>query len=203
MMRIVLFSLIILFLFSAITVNAIAIQSSTSVHPPQMTQGNTTENTKDFYVVIQSSFPGQSQELSLPLNGTGYIMYPEWTFLFFSDQGNTTYQIYLNGGKVGSGSFIFRAEYSMNVTTDFANVSIILQGSENSTVYNFYDIPILHTTLGKYYTVSNTELPVYTITEYIYFGVRTLVASLFSALGAFFVINRTVVARKKMEVYEK
>jgi len=125
--------------------------SANRLMPPTAMQNQT--NTEDFYVVIQSSFPGQSQELSLPLNSTGYIMYPDWTFLFFSDQGNTTYQIYLNGGKVGSGSFIFRTQFSMNVTTDFANVSIILQGSENSTVYNFYDIPILHTTLGKYYTV--------------------------------------------------
>jgi len=170
--------------------------------PPAMQMQNQT-NTQDFYVVIQSSYPGQSQELSLPLNSTGYIMYPDWTFLFFSDQGNTTYQIYLNGGKVGSGSFIFRTQFSMNVTTDFANVSIILQGSENSTVYNFYDIPILHTTLGKYYSVSNVELPVYTLTQYLYFGVRTLVASLFSALGAFFIIHRTVVLKKKLEVYAK
>ncbi len=177
-------------------------QASGNYPAPASAPQNAT-NTQNFYVVIQSSFPGQSQELSLPLNSTGYIMYPDWTFLFFSDQGNTTYQIYLNGGKVGSGSFVFRTQFSMNVTTDFANVSIILQGSENSTVYNFYNIPILHTTLGKYYTVSNVELPIYTLTQYLYFGVRTLVASLFSALGAFFIIHRTVVLRKKLEVYAK
>ena len=125
--------------------------SADRLMPPPAMQNQT--NTEDFYVVIQSSFPGQSQELSLPLNSTGYIMYPDWTFLFFSDQGNTTYQIYLNGGKVGSGSFIFRTQFSMNVTTDFANVSIILQGSENSTVYNFYAVSYTHLTLPTIYSV--------------------------------------------------
>ena len=165
--------------------------------------GNNATNTQNFYVIIESTFPGQSQELSLPFNSTGYLMYPDWTFYFFSDQGNTTYQIYLNGGKVGSGSFIFRTQFSMNVTTYFANVSIILQGSENSTVYNFYDVPILHTTLGKYFTSSNIEVPIYTLSQYLYFGVRTMIASLFSALGAFFIIHRTVVLKKKLEVYAK
>ena len=60
--------------------------------PASVMQNQT--NTENFYVVIQSSFPGQSQELSLPLNSTGYIMYPDWNFLFFSDEGNTSYQIY-------------------------------------------------------------------------------------------------------------
>lgn len=193
---------VILLYFFIFIVLAIPTNALSHFPEPQIPASNTT-NSQNFYVIITSSYPGQAQELTLPLNSSGYMMYPVWNFYFFSDEGNTSYRVYLNGGMVFQGSFVFKTERTMNVSTNFANVSIILTGQTNATVFNFYNIPILHTTLGKYFSGQTEEPPVYTVTQYLYFGAKVMVSSLFAALGAFFVINKTVVLKKKLEVYIK
>ncbi len=189
------------FIFIALSITIYG-QSENPSAPQFMEQPitNSTTNSQNFYVVVTSHYPGQAQELTLPLNSSGYMMYPDWNFLFFSDEGNTSYQIYLNGGKVSSGSFIFKSEYSMNVTTNFANVSIILVGQTNTTVFNFYNIPILHTTLGNYFSRQTVELPIYTLTQGIEIGVKAVISSALVGLASYSIVSRTYVAKKRMEV---
>ncbi|MEM3265508.1 MAG: hypothetical protein QXH07_06095, partial [Thermoplasmata archaeon] len=160
----------------------------------------TTVNTQNFYVLITSSYPGQSQEMTLPLNSTGYMMYPNWSFYIFSDVGNTSYQIFLNGAKVASGTFIFKVVVPMNVSSNFANVAIILSSPINATVYNFYNVPILHTSLKQYYTPAPVELPVYTISQFTEGLLRALLVTVVAVIGSTFFINGTYIRGKKINV---
>ncbi len=196
-------TILFLFTFIFIALSVTIYGQSENPSAPQFIEQpitNSTTNSQNFYVVITSHYPGQAQELTLPLNSSGYMMYPEWNFLFFSDEGNTSYQIYLNGGRIAQGSFIFKTEYSMNVTTNFANVSIILVGQTNTTVFNFYNIPILHTTLGNYFSKQTVELPIYTLTQGIEIGVKAVIASTLTGLASYSIVSRTYVAKKRMEV---
>ncbi len=164
-----------------------------------------TANNSIYYVSITSSFPGQPQELSVPKNGSGFFMYPLWTFTLFSDAGKgniTTYQIYVNGLELTSGSFNFMTSYSTNMSFNMVNVSIIIQSSAGVQVWNYHDIPILHSTLSSYYKATFIEKPVYTVTQYLEFGAKIALTAVFVLIASYFVVYKSYV-KKKEETVER
>lgn len=169
--------------------------------PSNTTSSHGTNGTY-FYTIISSTFPGQPQSLTLPMNSSGYIMYPDWEFQFFSQAGNTSYQVYLNGGEVSSGFFMFHTAFSVNVTAASENVSIILTSANATEVFNWHNIPILHTTIGKYYSGQKIELPVFTVSQWIELGVREAIAIVLLVIASYFIVYKTYVLKHETEVEE-
>ncbi len=177
-----------------------------NIYTPYNTNNSTNKSTntvvnESFYAVITSTYPGQAQELSLPFNSTGYMMYPDWQFQFFTSAGNTSYTIYLNGGQIAQGYFTFHTTIMYNVSANFANVSIVLASvSGIAQVFNWYNIPILHSSLGSYYKGQTVELPAYTLTQYLELGLKAVLATALAFIGGYSIITRTYVRKKKMEI---
>lgn len=165
--------------------------------------GNTTANSSSFAVIVSSTFPGQLQQLSLPENqSTGYLMYPVWSFRFFSHYAHASYEVFINGVQVGNSSFVFSAAMSTNVSTNTANVSVVLQSGSSVKAFNWVEVPILHTTLLKYYSSQLTEKPVYTVTQYLYFGLREIGSSILVLTAAYLIVYRTYVTKRERETVE-
>ncbi len=163
-----------------------------------------TTNVTIYYVSITSQFPGQPQMLTIPVNGSGFFMYPYWTFRFFSDAGPgniTNYTIYVNGLLMKSGSFSFTTAYSVNMSYNMVNISIILQSNKGTSIWNYHMIPILHTTLSNYYKAIYVEKPIYTVTQYLQWGAEILVAVLLILLASYYTIYKTYVQKRAMEVF--
>ncbi len=178
------------------------IEYNTNIYIPYNTNNTSTaSNTSDFYIVIASTYPGQAQELSLPFNSTGYMMYPNWNFQFFTDAGNTSYTIYFNGGQIAQGYFTFHTAFTYNTTANMANVSIVLASVSGAVeVFNWHNIPILHSSLGSYYKGQTVELPAYTLTQYLELGLKAVFATALAFIGGYSIITRTYVRKKKMEI---
>ena len=179
----------------------VAFTRNTSAQPYQNATANATAS--EFAVIVSSTFPGQLQQLSLPENlTTGYLMYPVWSFRFFSHYPNASYKVFINGVQVGSSSFVFSAAMSQNISAETANVSVILQSGSHVQAFNWVEVPILHTTLLKYYSSQLNERPVYTVTQYLDFGLREIGASILVLLAAYLIVYRTYVTRKERETVE-
>ncbi|MGC8584892.1 MAG: hypothetical protein ACP5L4_02055 [Thermoplasmata archaeon] len=160
------------------------------------------DNNTIYYVSITSQFPGQPQMLTIPENGSGFFMYPYWTFRFFSDVGQnnqTKYTIYVNGMLLHSGTFYFTTAYSVNMSFNMVNISIVLQSNKSVQIWNYHMIPILHSTLANYYKSTFVEKPIYTITQYLQWGGEIFVATLLVLLASYYVIYKTYVAKKEEE----
>jgi hypothetical protein len=140
--------------------------------------------------------------LTIPVNGSGYYMYPDWTFRFFSNTGPgniTTYTIYVNGLMLKSGSYSFTTSYSMNMSFNLVNVSIVLTSNKGVSIWNYHMVPILHTTLANYYKATFEEKPIYTVTQYLEFGAKILGASIIVLIASYYVVYRTYVKKKESE----
>ncbi|MVT35170.1 MAG: hypothetical protein GPW18_00065 [Euryarchaeota archaeon] len=214
-MRKILF-IIIIFTYTILIMNFFMIshgftlseQKNANIGPFSSYPGNynntiSTTNETIYYVEIYSQFPGQPQMLTIPLNGSGFYMYPYWTFRFFSDAGPgnlTTYTIYINGLEMHSDTFSFTTSYSINMTSfSIVNVSIVLTSNKGASVWNYHMIPILHTTLANYYKSTFIEKPVYTVTQYMEWGAKLIVASILILLASYYVIYKTYVKKKELE----
>lgn len=161
-----------------------------------------TTNQTLYYVEIDSMFPGQPQMLTIPVNGSGFFMYPYWTFRFFSDAGIgniTTYSIYMNGLLLKSGTFSFTTSYSVNVSFNMVNVSVVLQSNKGITIWNYHMIPILHSTLANYYKGFYVEKPAYTVTQYLEFGGEIVATAILLTLGAYYVMVQLVIKKRNEE----
>ncbi|MGC8585753.1 MAG: hypothetical protein ACP5L4_06560 [Thermoplasmata archaeon] len=170
-------------------------------------QNNTSisnSNETIYYVEITSQFPGQPQMLTIPENGSGFFMYPYWTFRFFSDAGPgnlTTYTIYVNGLLLHSGSFSFTTSYSVNMSFNMVNVSIVLQSSKGVQIWNYHMIPILHTTMANYYKAQYTEKPIYTLSQYLEWGAKIFTATILILIGTYYTLIKTYIKRKSENVF--
>ncbi len=210
-----------IFLIIIIAINTILITNSffikqvnTHAEPKELiitdflsTQNNTSSNESNqtlYYVVITSQFPGQPQMLSIPQNGSGFFMYPIWTFRFFSDagQGNITkYTIYVNGLQLHSGTFYFTTSYSVNMSFNMVNISIVLESNKGIQIWNYHMIPILHTTMANYYKSQFVEKPIYTLTQYLEWGAKILVASILILLGTYYTLIKTYIRSKSENIF--
>ena len=163
-----------------------------------------TSNVTIYYVEIDSQFPGQPQMLTIPVNGSGFYMYPYWTFRFFSDAGAgnlTSFVIYVNGLEMKSGAFSFTASYSANMSFSIVNVSIVLSSNKGTSIWNYHMIPILHTTLANYYKSTFVEKPVYTVTQYLEWGAKIMVASLLILLATYYTLLKTYIRNKESKPF--
>lgn len=91
---------------------------------------------------------------------------------------------------------------STNVSTNTANVSVVLQSGSSVKAFNWVEVPILHTTLLKYYSSQLTEKPVYTVTQYLYFGLREIGSSILVLIAAYLIVYRTYVTKRERETVE-
>lgn len=208
-----------IFIIFAFTINLIAVFPS--LHEYIYTMGNcekispflipgenttiSTTNETIYYVEITSQFPGQPQMLSIPENGSGFFMYPYWTFRFFSDAGPgnlTTYTIYVNGLEMKSGTFSFTTSYSANMSFDMVNVSVVLSSAKGVSIWNYHMIPIIHTTLANYYKATFTEKPVYTVTQYIEWGLKIVVSAFLVLLATYYTLIRTYIKKKETTPFQ-
>lgn len=164
-----------------------------------------TTNVTIYYVEIDSQYPGQPQMLTIPVNGSGFYMYPYWTFRFFSDAGPgnlTSFSIYVNGLLMKSGSFSFTTSYSANMSFSMVNVSIVLSSAKGVSIWNYHMIPILHTSLANYYKSTLVEKPVYTVTQYIELGAKILAASLLILLATYYTLIKTYIKKKEVTPFQ-
>jgi hypothetical protein len=162
------------------------------------------DNNTIYYVSITSQFLGQPQMLTIPENGSGFFMYPYWTFRFFSDAGQnnqTKYTIYVNGMLLHSGTFYFTTAYSVNMSFNMVNISIVLESNKGIQIWNYHMIPILHSTLANYYKSQNVEKPIYTLTQYLEWGVKIIVASVLILMGTYYTLIKTYIKRKSETIF--
>ena len=97
-------------------------------------------------VQVYSSYPGQSQFLTVQNGVSGALMYTYWTAVLQSTQ-NVTYSIYLGGQSLVSGSFVGTKIVNFNVTGSTATVTIGI-GKE---VYKYPSESISSVPIVKYY----------------------------------------------------
>lgn len=180
-------------------------QSSNSTKTISNVTMISTTNVTIYYVEIDSQYPGQPQMLTVPVNRSGFYMYPYWTFRFFSDAGSgnlTSFSIYVNGLLMKSGTFSFTTSYSANMSFSMVNVSIVLSSAKGVSIWNYHMIPILHTTLANYYKSTFVEKPVYTVTQYIELGAKILASSLLILLATYYTLIKTYIKKKEITPFQ-
>lgn len=148
-------------------------------------------------VSISSTYPGQTQTLTVQAGKSGVLMYPHWNITMVSSVKEPW--VILVNGKIAQNGTVSGTTYADIDMGNASEVSVIV--SIGSSQYKFLNEPIASVPLQKYYAPPSPPL-VSTAIEDLIAGVRYVIGGFVSYLGVTVLVRKLVTTRKKRKATE-
>lgn len=146
-----------------------------------------------YQVSIDSSFPGQTEYLSVKPGYSGELTYPDWNISMFASS-NTSYKIYENGLVVASGTVLGKQSYDLNITGNSTSVIVVL----GTHIYDYKGELVAHVPISQYYKPKPPALVATALDVALSFA-RGIIIVFLSLISGMFLARKYIMIRKNNE----